>query len=435
MGSNESANGQHLYVDPQREELIASLCDVYDTKHGLAVVTGPDQSGLTTIMKSLALRLRQDKKAIGEVNVAILDVSKTTVAGLLVELLSAFGYDLPNATQTELLSMTLLIAQHQAQSGLSPLVILEHVDKAGPATLNIINQLAALRHARRSACSLVLTGGEPLNHIVTAEAMRDVGKRISLQTHLSPFTIDERKDFVRVLLSNAGVSLPDRSINSLARLGDGWPGTMIAEIREAITQRRPSKALGSADTLDTLNRELGHSAALAAETEMLEDTTIIRSGDLSIPEVSLEAKRIQTPSSGAALGEFLINHNGQLVERFPITRRKVLIGRAQHNDIVLNSKWVSRYHAIIVCHRTGASLVDINSTNGMTVNSTLMRQGELMHNDVVVVGDYRIKYLNPAAKNRDTDEDLSETRVLKKIEAPDYDLTIPIDNAKKDRPS
>ncbi|MEM6817790.1 MAG: FHA domain-containing protein [Pseudomonadota bacterium] len=433
MGATESANTNQLYIDAQREELISSLCDVYDTQHGLAVVTAPKKSGLTTLMKAFAQRLRTQNASKGEIAVAILDVSQTTVAGLLVDLLSAFGYELPQATQTELLSMTQLIAQHQAQAGLSPLVILEHVDKASLQTLAVINQLAALRHARKSACSIVLTGDDALNHIVNAEGMSEVGKRISLQMSLSPYTQDERREFIRVILANAGVGLQEPSINNLARLGDGWPGSMIDEMRAAIQQRRSAKTLGSTDTLATLEQELAHRAKTVVDPTGIDDTTILRASDAIAAPQSEECEIIDTPGSGSSLGEFLVNHNGKLIERFPVTRRKVLVGRAQHNDIVLDSKWVSRYHAIIVCHRTGASLVDINSTNGMTVNSTLVRQGDLMHNDIIVIGDYRIKYLNPAAERREATDELSDTRVLKKLDTADFDVTTPVGTSRKDQ--
>lgn len=426
MGETESAiaGGRRLFIDAQREELIASLCDVYDTHHGLAVITAPSGAGLTSLVHAFIARLGSTNDG-PEVVTSIVDASATTVAGLLCDLLSAFGYELPQATHTELLSMTQLIAQHQAQAGQPPLIVFEHVDRASPQVLRVINELASLRHARRSACCIVLTGADPLNHIVNAEAMREVGKRISLQIALTPFTQKERREFLNVLLGDAGVSLPARTVGSLARLGEGWPGSIIDAVREHLAMPKKGKAIASTDSLDSLQKELKERATAQASTNNVDDTTILRAGGQPVPAAA-ESERIQTPSSGASLGEFLVSHNGKLVERYPVTRRKVLIGRAQHNDIVLESKWVSRYHAIIVCHRTGASLVDINSTNGMTVNSTLTRQGELMHNDIVVIGDFRIKYLNPAAERRGDDQSLSDTRVLKKIELGEYDETVPV---------
>ena len=209
------------------------------------------------------------------------------------------------------------------------------------------------------------------------------------------------------------------------------PG-MTDEMRAAIQQRRSAKTLGSTDTLATLEQELAHRAKTVVDPTGIDDTTILRASDAIAAPQSEECEIIDTPGSGSSLGEFLVNHNGKLIERFPVTRRKVLVGRAQHNDIVLDSKWVSRYPAIIVCHRTGASLVDINSTNGMTVNSTLVRQGDLMHNDIIVIGDYRIKYLNPAAERREASDELSDTRVLKKLDTADFDVTTPVGTSQKD---
>ena len=63
-------------------------------------------------------------------------------------------------------------------------------------------------------------------------------------------------------------------------------------------------------------------------------------------------------------------------------------------------------------------MVDINSTNGMTVNSREVRQQVLRHNDIVVIGDFRLKYINAAARRLPETENPSpqtETRVLRTL--------------------
>ena len=409
-----------IFADAQRVELLAALHDVYQTRHGLAVVTGPRGSGLTTLMRAFAQKVRAESVSRGELSVAIVDASSCTVAGLLCELLSAFGYELPEATQTELLSMTQLIAQHQAQAGMWPLVVFEHVNRASPKVLALINELASLRHARRSACCIVLTGGERVQHIVTSEGMCEVGKRISLQTELTPFTQDERRGFVQHVLEGLGIRPAPEVLAQLARLGDGWPGSGIRAIRDVLRSGPDARKLLPDESLRALESGLAEPDEPPVIAKGDEDTHLRAARPAHV--VADTTPGDATPASGSALGELLVSHNGKLVQRFPINRRKVLIGRASHNDIVLDSKWVSRYHAIIVCRPDGASLVDINSTNGMTINSSVVRQGALLNNDVLVIGDYRIKYLNAAARERTEEPPLSETRILRRLDAEKFGL-------------
>ena len=147
-------------------------------------------------------------------------------------------------------------------------------------------------------------------------------------------------------------------------------------------------------------------------------TMVLKSTDARIVDFD-DGPTIYNPTHVAPLGELLVNLNGELLERFAIARRKILIGRAAHNDIVLNTNWVSRHHAILICRDDGATLIDINSTNGMTVNSRQVKQTELRHNDIVVIGDHRIKYTNQIAAGQrpDVEDDggLSETRVLRAL--------------------
>ena len=130
---------------------------------------------------------------------------------------------------------------------------------------------------------------------------------------------------------------------------------------------------------------------------------------------------LDAPTPGR-YGELLINLNGELKQRVPLERQKVLIGRALHNDVVIGTNWVSRHHAIMICREDGATIMDVNSTNGMTLNSRQVRHGELRHNDILVLGNYRLKYLNPAAVGRPPpldDKPLTDTMILRAISPQD----------------
>lgn len=65
----------------------------------------------------------------------------------------------------------------------------------------------------------------------------------------------------------------------------------------------------------------------------------------------------------------------------------VSFGRRQENDIVLNSSIVSRYHGCFSFHGECWSIIDGNSTNGLTWNGAPIKQKQLMGGDKILIGN------------------------------------------------
>lgn len=79
---------------------------------------------------------------------------------------------------------------------------------------------------------------------------------------------------------------------------------------------------------------------------------------------------------------------------FPIEKPVVNIGRQLSNDIIVEDKRVSRYHAQIKYQSDGQfTIFDLGSTNGITVNSVPhLRQHLLRNGDRFTIGSYDFYY-------------------------------------------
>jgi len=78
-----------------------------------------------------------------------------------------------------------------------------------------------------------------------------------------------------------------------------------------------------------------------------------------------------------------------------LERPIIHIGRHLSNDIVVNDKRVSRYHAEIRCERGQFVLYDLGSTNGVRINGVRTQQPvpvPLRTNDTITVGDYEFVF-------------------------------------------
>lgn len=95
-------------------------------------------------------------------------------------------------------------------------------------------------------------------------------------------------------------------------------------------------------------------------------------------------------------GELLVSLDGKLIGRYQLRRPQLMIGRNEHNDVTIVSRYVSRHHALLVNRPEGTYVVDLKSTNGTYVNSVQVSQHALKDGDIITIGNCRLKYQNPA---------------------------------------
>ena len=87
----------------------------------------------------------------------------------------------------------------------------------------------------------------------------------------------------------------------------------------------------------------------------------------------------------------LINREGER-NTYTINKIPFKIGRDQKNDLVLESKIVSRGHAQIVTAKEGLAIVDLDSHNGTFVNGTRIKEAPLQDGDEILIGEILLLY-------------------------------------------
>jgi pSer/pThr/pTyr-binding forkhead associated (FHA) protein len=72
--------------------------------------------------------------------------------------------------------------------------------------------------------------------------------------------------------------------------------------------------------------------------------------------------------------------------------RRTRIGRGSDNELVLDTKHISRYHAVLLAGPVHTSIEDLNSTNGVFVNGKRVSRQILKDGDRVTVGRTQFRY-------------------------------------------
>ena len=98
--------------------------------------------------------------------------------------------------------------------------------------------------------------------------------------------------------------------------------------------------------------------------------------------------------STPVVGRILLASEGKTVGERELKPGRLVIGRTSDNDLQIDSKFISRHHCQIVTQQDSCLIEDLNSTNGIFVQSKRVRRHNLNDGDVVQVGQHEIMYID-----------------------------------------
>jgi type II secretory pathway predicted ATPase ExeA len=373
-----------------QQKAFEFLDDTYEHVAGLGLFQGPSLSGKSTILKSYR-DTRGDCCEIAIVNGA----SKSTAA-LLESILGEYGYEHKFDSVNELLSMLKVFMQQQTAAGRPPMLIIENTHEMSPAALAVLCDLATVRVREHFALKIVLVGDRPIEYIARAPAMEYIARRLTGDCHLQPLTMDETCDYLYAKVRRGGCMepqfiFPEDICDELYRASGGWPG---------IVDRLALLAIASADKCPVDARYI--------EKVVIPDSTQA----LGCVNDADEARE----QPGEPL--LYLTHHGRTLRRVRFSGTRLLVGRSDLNDIAIESRFISRHHALLVRHGDTSLLMDLNSANGTYVNSRRVSNQVLANGDIVTLGEHALKYVDASARARLPIEGMNfdDTVVLKTVE-------------------
>jgi len=90
----------------------------------------------------------------------------------------------------------------------------------------------------------------------------------------------------------------------------------------------------------------------------------------------------------------IVSQNRETLDEYTVSEQKILIGRSEFADIVISDMFASKLHAMILVYSDALVLLDLNSANGVTVNSVKTQCSILKENDIITIGHHRLKIEN-----------------------------------------
>ncbi|HEV2062280.1 MAG TPA: FHA domain-containing protein [Solirubrobacteraceae bacterium] len=95
-------------------------------------------------------------------------------------------------------------------------------------------------------------------------------------------------------------------------------------------------------------------------------------------------------------GQYLVFERDKRTEAIALEREWTRVGRSLAADVRFDDPTVSRRHALIVRQPDGVRVLDDRSLNGVFVNGERVEWRELHDGDEIVVGRYRLTFLDVA---------------------------------------
>jgi type II secretory pathway predicted ATPase ExeA len=315
--------------------------------NGIALLQGPKGAGKTTIVNEQLSWSSQDAA------VALVEGANLSPRRLVSSMLSQFKVPSTSQDDQQLLQQLNNFLMQQTRTSKVPVLIIDNIERATESALQLLNWLAALDVRGKYALRIILTGKEKLSSMLRIPSMRGVARRNPAFYTLNPLTAQETMIYLRTRLIAAGGErsekvFPIEVCEKLRELAHGWPG--------AINERA---------------------------IEVMERMAELRS-TRSTPRI-------------------VVTRDGENVAEYELTEKQYVIGRAELADIVISDTYVSKMHAMLQVYSNAVVLIDLNSTNGTTVNSKIAQKTILRSNDIISLGHYRLKLENAPAISPEMD--------------------------------
>jgi type II secretory pathway predicted ATPase ExeA len=374
-----SPDPQFLYLSKQHARAKAYMESTIWFTDGFVVITGEIGAGKTTLIETFLRELQTDA-VVAQVN-----QTQLSPTAFLQTVLVQFGFSPFNMKKPEVLATLnqFLVEQHVA--GRKVLLIVDEAQNLSHRVLEEVRMLSGIETTKEKALRIILAGQPELNDKLNSPELVQLTQRVRLRFHLTALSKAETAAYIDHRLEVAGSQgrhiFAEETYAKIYKYTGGVP-----RLINTLCDTCLMAAFGhdqdtvTAEDLDAAIQELQWAEFVAGTNRM------------RAPNID------QTPpphtDTGHTVGRILLASEGKTVMERELKPGRLVIGRTADNDLQIDSKFISRHHCQIVTQADSCLIEDLNSTNGIYVQSKRVRRYNLNDGDVVQVGQHEIMYID-----------------------------------------
>jgi general secretion pathway protein A len=392
-----SPDPQFLYLSKQHARAKAYMESTIWFTDGFVVITGEIGAGKTTLIETFLRELQSD--AI----VAQINQTQLSPTAFLQSVLVQFGFSPFNMKKPEVLSTLNQFLMEQYSNGRKVLLIIDEAQNLSNRVLEEVRMLSGVETTKEKVLRIILAGQPELNDKLNSAELVQLTQRVRLRFHLTALTKAETNAYIDHRLEVAGSQgrriFAEDTYATIYKYTGGVP-----RLINTLCDTCLMAAFGK--DKDTVSMEELEAAI----------------GELQWVEFAAGTNRMRVPNmehmlppqseSAQVVGRILLASEGKTVGERELKPGRLVIGRTSDNDLQIDSKFISRHHCQIVTQQDSCLIEDLNSTNGIFVQSKRVRRHNLNDGDVVQVGQHEIMYIDERTPRVRNAMDAMDTAVV-----------------------
>lgn len=365
---------EFVYWSKQHARAKAYMESTIWLADGFVVITGEIGSGKTTLLQSFLSELEDD------VVYATVSQTQLTPTQFLQAVLTEFGFKPFNKRKVELLDMLNTFLIEQFANGNKVLLIIDEAQNLSRKVLEEVRLLSGIETHKEKVLRIILAGQPELRATLNDPGLRQLMQRVRLRFHIDELNSKEMHEYVVHRLSVAGNEDPMLfAENVYAKLFEYTGGVP----RLINTLCDTALLCAFADEKHRVDEGSLVAAIEELDWKMYEGATgtFVRLPHI-VPDIPVQSHlaKIELRSDGETVSEYLFGSD------------RIIVGRAEDNEIFIKSKYVSRHHAQLISRESGCTIEDLNSTNGIYVGNRRVKKYHLRDGDSVTLGVHELVY-------------------------------------------
>ena len=393
---------EFVYWSKQHARAKAYMESTIWLSDGFVVITGEIGSGKTTLLQSFLAELEDD------VVYAVISQTQLSPTQFLQAVLTEFGFKPFKKKKVELLDMLNMFLIEQYSLGKKVILIVDEAQNLKAKVLEEIRLLSGIETSKEKVLRIILAGQPELKETLETPGLKQLVQRVRLRFHLGALDERDTRAYVEHRLAVAQCEQPDLFSDDaypvIYRYSGGVPRLINTICDSALLVAfADEKTRISGDDIEATAEELGW--------QIHEDTT---GKHLALPHLFNR----KSPRNYVTRIEIYDRQMERVAEHF-FEPGRVIIGRSPDNEVYIDSKYISRHHAQLVCSEDACMVEDLNSTNGIYMNSVQIKKRTLEDGDVVTIGVHELHFhaLKPGSDSGQL-EDSDETGSAEAVDVP-----------------
>jgi general secretion pathway protein A len=392
-----SPDPQFLYLSKQHARAKAYMESTIWFTDGFVVITGEIGAGKTTLIETFLRELQ------GDTVVAQINQTQLSPTAFLQSVLVQFGFSPFNMKKPEVLSTLNQFLTEQYSNGRKVLLIIDEAQNLSNRVLEEVRMLSGVETTKEKVLRIILAGQPELNDKLNSQELTQLTQRVRLRFHLTALTKAETNAYIDHRLEVAGSQgrriFAEDTYATIYKYTGGVP-RLINTLCDTCLLAAFGK---DKDNVGTEELE-----AAIHELQWVE----FAAGTNRMKVPNLEHLLHPQSESTHVVGRILLACEGKTVGERELKPGRLVIGRTSDNDLQIDSKFISRHHCQIVTQQDSCLIEDLNSTNGIFVQSKRVRRHNLNDGDVVQVGQHEIMYIDERTPRVRNALDAIETAVI-----------------------